>query len=57
MTENPVTVNEDVPINELAKIMVSNKIHRLIVMRNDSIVGIVSTFDLLNHIALDNPNE
>ena len=57
MILNPVTVREDTPIKEMAEIMIDNKIHRLIIMRNSIIAGIVSTFDMLYYVAGRNRDE
>lgn len=51
MSINPVTATEDTPIEELAKIMVDRRIHRIIIMKDKSITGIVSPLDLLRFIA------
>ncbi|MFQ6115848.1 MAG: CBS domain-containing protein [bacterium] len=47
MTPFVYRVKEDTPLKELAEIMVSGRIHRLIVTRDEEIVGIVSALDLL----------
>jgi acetoin utilization protein AcuB len=46
MTANPVTVREDTPIEEAARIMIDNKIGALPVMRGDVLVGIITETDL-----------
>lgn len=51
MTANPVTVTEDTPIEEIARIMESRRVGRLPVMKGDKIVGIVTHSDLLPVIA------
>ncbi len=51
MTPNPITTGEDTSVESLAKIMINNKIHRLIITRDNMIVGIVSTLDILYHVA------
>jgi len=57
MILNPVTVREDTPIKEMAEIMIDNNIHRLIIMRNSIIAGIVSTIDMLYYVAGRNRDE
>jgi len=42
MTRDIITVTEDTPIEEAARIMADHKIGGLPVMRNDSMVGIIS---------------
>ena len=51
MTPNPITTGEDTTVESLAKTMVNNKIHRLIITRDNEIAGIVSTLDILYHVA------
>jgi acetoin utilization protein AcuB len=47
MVKDVITVEEDVPIEEAARIMMENKIGCLPVMRDGALVGIVTDFDLL----------
>lgn len=51
MTPFVYRVNEDTPLKELADIMISGRIHRLFVTRNEEIVGIISALDLLKAYA------
>ena len=46
MRRDIITVTEDTPIEDAARIMADNKIGGLPVMRNDSMVGIISETDL-----------
>ncbi len=46
MTKNPITVCEDCPLEEAARVMVDNKIGGLPVMRGDTMVGIITETDL-----------
>lgn len=46
MTKNVITVTEDLPIEEAARIMADNKISGLPVMRGDILVGIITETDL-----------
>ena len=46
MTKKVLTVAEDTPIEEAARIMADNKIGGLPVMRNDHVVGIITETDL-----------
>jgi len=46
MSSPPITVPEDVPIEEAARIMVEKKIGCLPVMRNDQMVGIITETDI-----------
>lgn len=47
MTPFIYRVDEDTPLKELADIMVSGRIHRLFVTKDDEIVGIVTALDML----------
>ena len=46
MTRNVITVCEDCPIEEAARIMVDNKIGGLPIVRGDTLVGIITETDL-----------
>jgi acetoin utilization protein AcuB len=46
MTKNVLTVNEDTPIEEAARVMADNKIGGLPVLRGDRVVGIITETDL-----------
>jgi acetoin utilization protein AcuB len=46
MTEDVVTVQEDTPLEEAARIMADNKIGGLPVMRDDKVVGMITETDL-----------
>jgi acetoin utilization protein AcuB len=46
MTKNVVTVTEDTPIEEAARIMVDSKIGGLPVMRGEAIIGMITETDL-----------
>lgn len=47
MSSRVVTVDEEAPVAELAESMVDGHLHRLLVVRGEKVVGIVSTMDLL----------
>lgn len=51
MTTNPVTVDEDTPIDEIATIMSDEGINRVPVLRNGQIAGIVSRADIIRSMA------
>jgi acetoin utilization protein AcuB len=46
MTRNPVTVTEDTPIEEAARLMMDHGIDALPVMRGQQLIGIVTETDL-----------
>jgi CBS domain-containing protein len=48
-TYKPVCVAPATPAAEVARMMVTHKIHQVLVADGASLVGIVSTFDLLEH--------
>ncbi|NLZ43261.1 MAG: CBS domain-containing protein [Clostridia bacterium] len=47
MTANPLTVPENMPVQEAEELMRKHKIRRLPVVRGDKLVGIVTEIDLL----------
>jgi CBS domain-containing protein len=51
MTANPVTVEEDTLVDEIATIMSDEGINRIPVVRNERIVGIVSRADIIRSLA------
>ncbi|HKZ52749.1 MAG TPA: CBS domain-containing protein [Candidatus Acidoferrales bacterium] len=53
MTPTVYTVKEDTPVSEVAGIMISGHIHRLLVTRAGQAVGIVTTLDLLKLLVKD----
>jgi acetoin utilization protein AcuB len=48
MTREVITVVEDTPLEEAARVMVDNRVGGLPVMRNKKLVGIISESDLFN---------
>ena len=57
MTPKPITAGENTTIEKLAEMMIKNGIHRLIIKKSGKIVGIVSTIDMLYHVAGKSKNE
>lgn len=53
MTPSVHTVREDTPVPQLASLMIDSHIHRVLVTREDKVVGIVSTSDLLGLLVGD----
>ncbi len=47
MSRNVTTASEQTHIGELADLMISHRIHRVIIVRDEKAVGIVSTLDIL----------
>jgi CBS domain-containing protein len=52
MSTRVVSINEETPVEEIAKLMAMHKIKRLPVMKGNKIVGIVSRADIVSAIAL-----
>lgn len=50
MSTGVITVQPDTPIDELARTMFTNRIHRLIVLAGEQLVGIVTTMDILRAV-------
>ena len=53
MTPAAYTVPHDTPVPRLAQTMVAGRIHRLLVTREGSVVGIVTSLDLLKLLVTD----
>ncbi len=55
MRRHVATIGEEASIAEMAELMLRLKVHRLPVMRGQSLVGIITRHDLLKLIASDPP--
>ena len=51
MTENPFSVAPDTPVNEIARLMASKRVHTLPVLEAGKLVGIVGKLDLIRGVA------
>lgn len=51
MTPAPTSIGQDVSLQEAAKLMVSDRVHHLLVHDAGKIIGILSSFDLLDALA------
>lgn len=51
MSKNIVSVSEDTPVEEIARLMTTHRIKRVPVMRDGAVVGIVSRADIVSAIA------
>jgi CBS-domain-containing membrane protein len=51
MTEDPVTVAPDTPVNEIARLMSAKGVHTLPVVDSGKLVGIVGKLDLIRSLA------
>jgi CBS domain-containing protein len=47
MSDSVVSVAPDTSVSEIAKTLRENRIHRVLVVKEDSLMGIVSSFDLI----------
>lgn len=50
MANNPIAVNSDTTVKEVAEILASREFHALPVVDNGKLVGIVTTTDLINYL-------
>ncbi len=50
MTSKIFQVTEDTPVQQVADMMIKNRIHRIFVTRDEKVVGIISTPDMLKVI-------
>jgi CBS domain-containing protein len=51
-THKPIEVGPTTPIGEVARLMVKNKIHHVVVSENKSVVGVVSSLDFVEQYVL-----
>jgi CBS domain-containing protein len=51
MTHDVVTVSPDEEVKAVAKRMLDGRLHRVLVARNNELLGIITTFDLLELLA------
>ena len=56
MSTNLITATGDTPIEKLAEMMIDSGIHRIIIVDQDRISGIVSTYDMLYHLCGEKKN-
>jgi CBS domain-containing protein len=47
MTENVVSVAPETPVADVARILRENKIHRVLVVNKETLLGIITSFDLI----------
>jgi len=47
MTKDVITVNENAPVEEISRLLLEHSIKRVLVLREDEIVGIISRLDIL----------
>ena len=47
MTKEVVTVTEDTPVDEISRLQLTHSIKRVLVMRGEKIVGVISRMDIL----------
>jgi CBS domain-containing protein len=52
MSKKIISVSEETPVEEIARLMTTHRIKRFPVMRKDEVVGIVSRADIVSAIAL-----
>ncbi|MGB7948362.1 MAG: CBS domain-containing protein [Candidatus Binatia bacterium] len=52
MSKKIISVGEETPVEEIARLMTTHRIKRLPVMRKEAVVGIVSRADIVSAIAL-----
>lgn len=49
MTQEVLTVAPDAPVQDIAARMARERIHRVVVMKDNDVVGIITSLDLLAH--------
>ncbi len=56
MTEDPITVEEDTTVEEVATIMAENGINRVPVTRDGKLAGIISRADIIRSLSIKDPS-
>ncbi len=51
MTAPPITISEDVEVDEIATIMARRRIHTLPVLQGDKIIGIIGKIDIIRALS------
>jgi CBS domain-containing protein len=51
MTRKVISVSPEATIREVARELLSHRIHRIVVMEDDHLAGLVTTTDLVRHLA------
>jgi signal-transduction protein with cAMP-binding, CBS, and nucleotidyltransferase domain len=49
----PISVTADTSVAEVARLMLAHKIHHVVVTKDDTMVGVVSTLDFVRRFVLD----
>lgn len=49
MKKSPISVSPDILLDDALKIMQKNKIHKLVVMQDNKLVGIITLTDIMAH--------
>jgi CBS domain-containing protein len=47
MTPGAISLDENTPVEKLAKVMIDSHIHRVLITRGDKLAGIVTTMDMM----------
>ena len=50
-TYRPISVSPETPVSEVARLMLHHKIHHVVVMDHEHIVGVVSALDFVRQLA------
>ncbi len=51
MTDRPITVESDTPVRDVAAVMRDSGVHRVIVVKGGTLLGIISTMDVVGLLA------
>lgn len=54
MVKDPISINYDKKVNDAIRSMIKNNISSVVVLRNSKIVGIITTYDIFEHVLLSN---
>jgi CBS domain-containing protein len=53
MTRDIVSVSPTASVSEIARTLLHNRVHRVLVIEDDALVGIITTFDLIELLEKD----
>ena len=52
MTPGAISLDEETPVENVAKVMIASRIHRILITRGERLAGIVTTMDLLRALVV-----
>jgi len=53
MTTKVISIEPEAPVTKAARLMIDNRVHRLPVMQDEKLLGLVSSMDIVRYVATD----